>query len=157
MDYNIVRDYNKAVMKVKDIMTPVVVSVKESFSLKQVSSFLVQHSVSGLPVVDDGGKVIGVITEGDLIRAILPTYGEITDEEQLMHNIEKIEEKAMEASKLKVKDIMSAPAVTIGEEAPILKAGALMLARQIKRLPVTREGKLVGVVSRTNVIEELYK
>jgi len=144
-------------MKVKEIMTPAVVSVKENATLKEVNSYLAQHNVSGLPVIDDDLKVVGVITEGDLIRAMLPTYGEITDEESFMQNAETIESKALEAAKIKVKDVMSKPAVTIDENSPIMKAGSIMLAKQIKRLPVTRDGRLVGIISRVNIIGQLYK
>lgn len=157
MDYITAGSYNKAVMKVKDIMTPVVVSVKENATLKEANSFLVQHRVSGLPVVDDHNNVVGVITEGDLIRAILPTYLEITEEETLIQNAENIEKKALEALKMKVKDIMSKPAVTIDEDAPIMRAGAIMLVKQIKRMPVVKGDKLVGVVSRANITEQMYK
>jgi len=156
VDYIISRVYNKVAMKVKEIMTPAVVSVKENATLKEVNSYLAQHNVSGLPVIDDDLKVVGVITEGDLIRAMLPTYGEITDEESFMQNAEMIEQKALEAAKIKVKDVMSKP-VTIDEDSPIMKAGYIMLARQIKRLPVTRGGRLVGIVSRVNIIGQLYK
>lgn len=144
-------------MKVKDIMTKDVVSVKEDAALKEVSSILARNKVSGLPVVDDGGRVIGVITEDDLIRAILPTYQEITSEEMFLQNAENIEKKASEASKLRVKGIMSKDPITVDEDVPVMKAGAIMMARKVKRLPVVRDGKLVGVISRTNITQHMFK
>jgi CBS domain-containing protein len=144
-------------MKVKDIMTKDVVSVKEGATLKEVNSILVKNDISGLPVVDEGGRVIGVITEDDLIRAILPSYQEITSEEMFLQDAENIEKNASEASKRRVKDIMSKNPITVDEEMPVMKAGAIMLARKVKRLPVVRDGKLVGVVSRTNITQHMLK
>lgn len=144
-------------MKVKDVMTTKVITVKEDDLLKDVCLYCSEKEVSGLPVINGQNKVVGVISEGDLIRAVLPTYGEITDQETFLQNAENIEKKASEAAKIKVKEVMSKPAITIDEDAPLMKAGAIMLARQIKRLPVVKDGKLVGVISRANIIKELYK
>ncbi len=144
-------------MKVKDIMTRDVVSVKETATLKEVSSILAERKISGLPVADDSGRVIGIITEDDLIRVILPTYQDITSEEMFLQNAENIEKKALEASRMKVRDIMSKKPVTIDEDAPVMKAGAIMLARKVKRLPVVKDGKLVGVISRTNITQRMFE
>jgi len=138
-------------MKVRDVMTKDVISVTPETSLKEVARVLVQTRVSGLPVVDDG-KVVGVISEGDvLFKERGPTehkgvgvLGWLLDP----HGAEA--QLKLEATT--VSEAMTMPPVTIESRRPIPVAAALMLEQGVNRLPVVDGGNLVGIVTRADLV-----
>jgi CBS domain-containing protein len=136
-------------MKVRDVMTKDVLTVEPGTPLKDVARLLVEHRISGLPVVA-GDAVIGVVSEGDLLFKergpserkgvlgwLLDPYG--------MEGQLKLE--ALDAS-----DAMTIPPVTIESRRPLAAAAALMLEKKVNRLPVVDEGKLVGIVTRADLV-----
>jgi CBS domain-containing protein len=138
---------------VRDVMTRTVRSVGPDTPLKDVARELIEHRISGLPVVDDAGQVIGVISEGDLLakeqrpgavrhRPLARLFGESAETRRLMAKAEA--STAGEA--------MTSPAITIEASKPIDTAATMMIQRKINRLPVTDGGKLVGIVTRSDVV-----
>ncbi len=138
---------------VRDVMTRTVLTVRPDTSLKEVARLLIERRISGLPVVDDAGRVVGVISEGDLLakeqqpdaihhRPLARLFGESAETRQLLAKAE-----ARTAG-----DAMTSPALTIAASQPIDVAASIMIERQVNRLPVTDAGKLVGIVTRADVV-----
>src|SRR6266852_8248015 len=131
---------------VKDIMTTRVVAVRRGATFKEMAATLRQFRVSAFPVIDDDGKVIGVVSEADLLaKEALADPGVITG---LLHHRDVQKAGAFTAG-----DLMTHPAVTVRPEDSVEHAARLMFNLRIKRLPVVDAGGcLVGVVSRTDVL-----
>ena len=116
-------------MRVSDIMTRAVRSVHTGTPLKEAAALMTEHRIAGLPVVDGEGAVVGVVSEGDVLRLI-----------------------GTDAQASVTREAMSSPAVTIGPDAPVSRAAHVMLERSINRLPVVVAGELVGILSRSDLV-----
>jgi len=122
---------------VRDIMTTDVVTVRPDTPHQTVAAMLRQHRVSGFPVADDDGKVVGVVTETDLVALVAGRR----------HRGHRAAEQATAG------DLMSHPAVTVGPDDPVKTAARLMRKQRLQRLPVVdRDGRLAGIVSRSDVL-----
>jgi CBS domain-containing protein len=137
--------------RVRDVMTTHVVAVRANASFKEIAATLRGQRVSAFPVLGDGGKVIGVVSEADLIakEALVAGYekhpGPLSG---LLHRRELEKAKGVTAAEL-----MTQPPVTTGADDLVSHAAHLMHSRQVKRLPVVDEdGCLVGIISRTDVL-----
>jgi CBS domain-containing protein len=136
---------------VKDVMTIRVVSVKRGTSFREMATALRENRVSAFPVLDDDGKVIGVVSEADLLtkQALGGGYdgmpGMITG---LLRRQEQGKARGTTAA-----DLMTHPAVTISPDAAVEDAARLMYRKKIKRLPVVdSDGHLIGILSRADVL-----
>jgi CBS domain-containing protein len=149
-------------MRIHEIMTRNPVTVQATAPVREAAALLRKHKIGGLPVMEEG-KLVGIITESDILR-LLET-GKISDDLWLPSPLEVIEvpireiinwEKTKHAladiGKLEVRNVMSHPAISIGEDEDIEDAAALLLSRKITRLPVLRDGTLVGIVARADIV-----
>ena len=136
---------------VKDVMTTRVVWVKKSAPFREMARALRENRISAFPVLDDGGKVIGVVSEADMLtkEALggehdgLP--GMVTD---LLHHKDRAKARGITAG-----DLMTAPPVTVGPEDTVEHAARLMYTRKVKRIPVVdADGHLAGILSRADVL-----
>jgi len=133
---------------VKDVMSTHVIAVREFAAFKEIASRLREHRVSAFPVIDAQNKVVGVVSEADLLtkealEGSLP--GGIRG---LTHHHEQSKVAAVTAA-----DLMTRPPVTIGPDEPVTSAARLMYSRRVKRLPVTSDdGTLIGIVTRSDVL-----
>jgi len=143
-------------MKVSEIMTKQVFSIGSDSSLKECAEVLKKCQSNGLVVVDRG-KTVGVITKADVFKAILPRYPDIIEDERHMADFEYIEERVHKLFELKVSEIMGSPAITVSSDMPIIRAGSLMIVRRVKQVPVVDGGKLVGIVTLTDIINALLE
>jgi CBS domain-containing protein len=139
-------------MKVADVMTRSVVTVMPGHSIRHAAQIMLDNRVSGLPVVDGDGKVVGVLTEGDLLRraefgltGAHPHWIEATSPEGVARDYVK-------SHSWRVGDVMSTPAVCVDEETPLADVAVLFGTPSIKRSPVLQDGRLVGVVSRADLL-----
>ncbi|HLD31247.1 MAG TPA: CBS domain-containing protein [Patescibacteria group bacterium] len=144
-------------MLVKEVMIKNVITLKANQTLAQVAEIFVEKNISGAPVLGRGNKLIGIISEKDLFKALYPDSKDILLNIKLWFEKEKTNYKVEKKKKMIIKDLMTKEVVSIGEEDAILKAGALMLSTNIHRLPVLRDGKLVGIVSRRDIFRKLLK
>jgi len=133
---------------VKDVMTTNVFAVRGNATFKEMATTLHERRVSAFPVIDDESKVIGVVSEADLLtkealeNAVPGAF----------HNVVRHREQS-KAAAVTAADLMTKPAVTIGPDEPVAQAARLMYSARVKRLPVTSEdGKLIGIVSRSDVL-----
>jgi CBS domain-containing protein len=133
---------------VQDVMTTRVISVTEATGYKDVVTLLRRHRVSAVPVLDAGGRVIGVVSEADLLMKqtapALPVGA--------VRLAWRLRERS-KASACTAAELMTSPAVTVRADADVARAARLMRDRNVRRLPVTgADGRLVGIVSRTDVL-----
>lgn len=133
-------------MLVKDIMTPNPITVKPEVSFQDALKLMRDKGIRRLPVVDDMGKLIGIITEKDLLYAS-PSKATSLDIWELNYLL----------SKLTVKDIMTHSVITVSEDLPVEEAAKVMADKKIGALPVMRDGELVGIVTETDIFKVLLK
>ena len=145
-------------MKVRDIMHRGVVTVRADAPLKEVARLLVEHAISGLPVVDEAGAVIGVVSETDLV---IKERGRPERPPRLIERLfgpraaDRAELAKVEATA--AGDAMSSPAITIDAGQLVRDAAELMIERRINRLPVTDGGRLVGIVTRADIVRSFIR
>ena len=137
-------------MKVKDIMTTAVRTVGPDTSLKEVAVLLSHHRISGLPVVDATGAVVGVVSKTDILRKESAAAGSRNGIGLLPGGDDPA--LALKVAARTAGEAMTAPAVTIGPESSVAAAATLMLELGIERLPVLEHGSLVGLVSRSDLV-----
>ena len=144
-------------MKVGEAMTTSVVTVGPEASWKEVAERMLDAGVSGLPVVDDGGYLLGLITEADLVSK--PAYGE-RRHRSLAALVDLLTGEARWAGKataLNASQLMTTAVITATPEEHVRAAAQRMLDRQVKRLPVLDGGTLVGIVSRRDLLRSFHR
>ena len=138
------------------IMARKVVTATPDTSVVEIAGLLLAHKVSAVPVVDDGNRVVGVVSEGDLLGR--PPAGSPRGWWLRLFNESTVcLEEIATARHLKARDVMTSPAVTVGNQTPIDVLATLMRRRRVKRVPVLQNGRLVGIVSRTDVLDALVR
>jgi CBS domain-containing protein len=143
-------------MKARDVMTRGVVSVTPDCSIADLAKKMQQHRISGLPVVNVAGALVGVVTEGDLMRrAELGTERKRSTWRTFLSTQGTLAEEYIRSHGRNVAEVMTADPVTIGEDASLEDVIHLMETHRIKRLPVVKDGALVGIVSRANLVQAL--
>ena len=141
-------------MKARDVMVSPVITVKPSASVREVAGILVKHRISAVPVVNEQGKLVGIVSEGDLMhRSEAGTERQpswwllgLTREETLAVDYVK-------AHARHVADVMTRDVITTTPETPLREIAALLEKHSIKRVPVVENGQLVGIVSRANLVQ----
>jgi CBS domain-containing protein len=146
-------------MKARDVMTLAVVSVSPETPTSAIARILRDHAISALPVVDEAGAPIGMVSEGDLIgrdeaarRARLDWWltlladGATLSEDFLA---------SLRTSERRAGDIMSTPVITVGEDTDIAEIARLLTAHHIKRVPVLHDNRIAGIVSRADLVRAL--
>jgi CBS domain-containing protein len=143
-------------MKIRDIMSTRVISIAPDASVLEAIRLMLQNHISGLPVIDSSGAVVGVVTEGDFLRR-----GETGTERKRPRWLEfllgpgRLADEYVKTHARQVNNVMTREVVTIAEDAGLDEAVDIMERRRIKRLPVVRGGQVVGIVSRANLLHAL--
>ena len=153
-------------MKVRDVMKRDVITCKPDDSVSVLARLFKEYHISGVPVVEDDKKVVGIVSETDLLRLLkgpeysneplLPSPLEVI--EMPIRNLVRIEEfrRSLEKMKLKpVRDIMKKTVHSISPEDDLEEASSRMVRHKVNRLPVIENGKLVGIVARSDIIRGL--
>jgi CBS-domain-containing membrane protein len=143
-------------MKAVDVMVREVVTVTPDTEVAEAIRLLALHDLSALPVVGDGGAVVGVISEADLIRR--EEIGTEKHRRWWLEAITPASTLAVEFAKShgrRVSEIMSTNVIAASEDTPLEEIATLLERHRIKRLPILKDGRLVGVVSRSNLIQAL--
>lgn len=143
-------------MRIKDLMTTDVLTVRVTTQLKDAARLLAEHRISGLPVVDDDGRVLGVLSEGDILYKETGMKDRPGFFERLLSGPATGFELKLAART--VGEAMSAPAVTIGPTRPVTVAATTMIDEGVNRLPVVNdEGRLVGIVTRADLVRAFVR
>jgi CBS domain-containing protein len=139
-------------MKVRDVMSHGVLSVAPTTPVKEVARLMATSGVSGVPVVDDSGTIVGVVSEADfLIKETGITRAANGLERVLGRPIGSTDARS-KAEAVTAAELMTAPAITIGPDATLTEAARVMVEQRINRLPVERAGQLIGIVSRADLV-----
>ncbi|SAL14258.1 HPP family protein [Caballeronia peredens] len=144
-------------MRASDIMTTRIISASPDMSIRNAAGTMVFAGISGMPVVDESGRLLGMVTEGDLMRRAEIGTG-VKQRSWWLELAASTTELAVQYVKehaRQVKDVMSTDIATVTEDCPVADIAELLDRRRIKRVPVMRDGKIVGVVSRANLIRAL--
>jgi CBS-domain-containing membrane protein len=145
----------------REIMAEKVISVGSDLPVEKLASILWENRIHGAPVVDDEGNLVGVVTESDLIdqkkKFHIPTVVSILDSVIFLDSEKKVEKEIRKMTGATVADICTKNPVTISEETPIDEIATVMAEKGVHTLPVLREGKLVGVVTKADVIRTLAR
>ncbi len=142
-------------MKVKDIMNTNVKTAKPSTPVRDIVEVMCFNKISGLPVVDDAGNVVGVVSEKDVLRKMFPDISDVAKEEGLP-DFERMEKDYGDALSLKTSDIMTKMVASASPDMPLMKAVSVMCVQKIRRIPVTQNGKLVGIISLGDVHKAIF-
>lgn len=146
---------------VRDIMDPEPATVAPTASLEEVVVELRRHEATGLPVVNDGGRCVGMITEADLVIADeegdlhVPHYIELFGGLIFLESMKHFEERIKKATAATAKDVMTEDPTTIDVDATVREAARVIAKSHRNRLPVVEHGRLVGLVTRVDVLEAL--
>ena len=146
-------------LQAKDIMTPEVITVSPEMSLPDLSKLFIEKQKNGFPVVDSSGKLIGVVTEKDLIdqnkQLHMPTVIALFDAVIYLDSQKKFEEELKRFTGTRVEDICSRDVITVAPDTPLSQVASIMAENSIHTLPVVEEGRLVGVIGKRDVIRGL--
>ncbi len=141
-------------MLAKDIMTTKVVTVVSEAPVAEIADLLLARRISGVPVVDSEDRLVGIVSEGDLIRR-QQGEGRRSWWLSLLTSPDESAREYIKTHGQRAEDVMTRDVVTVTEETPLGEIAQLLEKRGIKRVPVLREGKVVGIVSRANLLHGL--
>ena len=144
-------------MKIRDIMDPSPDIIRTSDTFEHLIKILGEVKYHVVFVVDKEEKLVGIVTEGDIIKVLIPKY--ITLDESLISvmDVNYFERKCKENKNLPINEIMSKVAFMVNENDPIIKAAALMVINKIQSVPVVRGAKVVGIVPRSILLKHVTK
>jgi CBS domain-containing protein len=140
----------------RDIMTSPVVTATPDVTVKDLVALMVAHRISGIPIVTHAHELVGIVTEGDLLyKEIVPKPVEPAPIVQRLPlpGITEAAERARKAEGLRADEVMTTPVLTVTEAATVHEIATLMVRHKINRLPVLRAGRVVGIVSRADVLK----
>jgi CBS domain-containing protein len=145
-------------MNVADIMTRTVISVTPETTIAEAAQLLLQHRISGLPVVNSSGAVVGIVTEGDLLRrAETGTRRRHARWLEFLIAPGRLAQEYTDANARKVGEIMTEDVASAAPGDALSDVVEVMERRRVKRLPVVEAGRLVGIVSRANLVRALVQ
>ena len=148
-------------VKAKDIMSADVITVQKDATIEEIAHILTEKNISGVPVVDDDNSVIGVVTQKDLlykkIEPRFPPVVEILGGLIFLKSVKNYNEELRKLVATKAEEIMTKKVVTVDEDTDIERIAELMVEQDINRIPVVKASKLVGIISRTDVVKYIAK
>src|SRR6266568_5331476 len=143
-------------MRAMDVMTSKVITVDENASVQSVAKLMANHGISAVPVVDKDNRVIGMVSEGDLLhRAETGTERRRSWWLEMMASTNQLAGDYIKSHSGKVKDVMTRDVISVTDTTSVADIAVLLETNRIKRVPVVRDGKLVGIVSRANLVRAL--
>ena len=146
-------------MIVKNVMEKNVITINKDATYYEAAKILCQNNIGGAPVVDEDNNLVGMLSEKDLFKVLYPFYRSYYDNPELYLDAQGRESKATDIRDHKIADFMSKgdEISTVEPNTPIMRAGAILIAKHKHRLPVLDKGKLVGIVSRENIFRTILK
>lgn len=144
-------------MKVRELMDTNPVTLRVGMEYADVMRLFTEHKISGAPVLNDSGDLVGIVSEKDLFRILYPFYKSYYMNPEQYTDHEEREKKAADIRGHKVEVFMTNPVYTVHPDVPVMKAGALMLSKSIHRLPVLEGPKLVGIIDRGRIYHAIME
>jgi len=148
-------------LKAKDIMTTDIVTVTPETEIVKAAGILLKNRVNGLPVVDDSGKLVGMLCQIDLIvqqkRIPVPSLFTLLESYIPLTSLKRIDKEVEKIAAIKVEQAMTAPPVTVSPETDIEDIAALMVDRKFHTLPVVDGDRLVGIIGKEDILKTLLR
>jgi CBS domain-containing protein len=145
-----------APMNASDVMVSNVITVGPEATVEEIAETLLAKRISAVPVVDERGALIGIVSEGDLIHRVeTGTERHRSWWLELLTGRDVLAREYIKSHARKAVDVMTHPAISVAPDMPLDELAALLEKRRIKRVPVVRDGKVVGIVSRANLVQAL--
>ena len=142
-------------MLVKEIMNTNVRTTRPDSSINDVAIVMCFNKISGLPVLDDDDKIVGIISEKDILNGIYPNVSEFMEMGRV--DFESLEQEYRDLINLQVRDLMTPNVLTVTPEDPVLRAVSVMGINKIRRIPVAEDGVLRGIISMGDVHKAIFQ
>lgn len=146
-------------MKVVDLMSRPVISVTPEATVVEIARTLLDHHISGVPVVDGTGAVIGIVTESDVVvrnaNVQFPTFLQVLDARIYLSNTRRFEEELRRALGATAREVMSRKVLTVAPDDDVTVASTLMVDKHVHPIPVVDGGRLIGIISRRDIIRHI--
>lgn len=143
-------------MKASDVMTTKVISIRPDATLTEMIKLMLDHRISGLPVVDKDGKLVGVVTEGDCLRrAETGTEVKRSFWRDMLTGSETLANEYIRSHGRKVSEVMTRDPISVSPDTDLSEVIHMMEKNRIKRVPVVKDGAVVGILSRANLLQTL--
>jgi CBS domain-containing protein len=146
-------------LKVKDIMTKEIITVSPQTEITSAAKILLEKRINGLPVIDDSGKLVGILCQSDLVaqqKSIpIPCVYTLLDSFIPLTSLKRIDKEVKKIAALKVEQAMTPHPVTVGPETGIEDVARLMVDKKYHTLPVMEGDKIVGIVGKEDVLKTL--
>jgi len=144
----------------KDIMVRKVITINKDESIEKLSGLLIKNNISGVPVLDGNGKMVGIATEGDIIvkgaDLHFPRYFKLLDSIIYLDSLNKFKRTLKKYLGTKVEDIMTGKVRTVREDMPVSEVADMMIKYNINRVPVADDkGNLVGIITRRDIVKSI--
>ncbi len=147
----------KKALTVADIMPEKTPTVSTEDSLKKVANIMFKHRIDGVAVVDSEKKLVGEVSEKELLKFALPDYESFIANIANAPDLEPFEDILKQSDKVLVKDVMNKNVETVSKETQVVEAAALMLFKDIDRVMVVENDRLIGMVSRTDIVSKIIR
>lgn len=148
-------------MKARDIMLTDVITVKKDTTIEEIAHILSEKSISGVPVVDDDNKVVGIVSQKDLlykdIEPHFPPLVEILGGLVFLKGVKQYNEELRKLVATRAEEIMTRRVITVEEDTEVERIADLMVEKDINRVPVVNNSRLVGIISRADIVRYIAK
>jgi CBS domain-containing protein len=146
-------------MLAREIMNRNVATVREDAAIEEVARLLTEKNISGAPVVDSEGKVVGIVSEGDLLHKETnprsPSYVNILGAIIYTSGLERFREDFKKLAATRASEIMTRDVISVNGDAKMEQVATLMVEHGIKRVPVLENGKIIGIITRADIIRAM--
>ncbi|OGW58682.1 MAG: hypothetical protein A2Z09_03355 [Nitrospirae bacterium RBG_16_43_8] len=141
----------------KDIMTKSVTTVRATTTIEELARILMEHKISGIPVVDNDENLIGIVTENDLIsqnkRLHIPTVMRLFDAFIMLESPGRIEKEIKRMTAITVNDIYTKEVITVAEDTPVQDIATIMSKKRVHLIPVVEGKKILGIIGKIDLIK----
>lgn len=148
-------------LKAKDIMTTDVITVKPATTIEELARIFMEHKISGVPVINDDGDLMGIVTENDLIsqnkRLHIPTVVRLFDAFVVLESPDKIEKEIKKMVAITVDDISEKKVITVNEDTSVEDIATIMSEKKVHLIPVVEGKKIRGIVGKMDLIKGITK
>jgi len=146
----------------KDIMTKKVITINQDASIEELSNLLLDNKISGVPVIDNDGKIVGIATEGDIIirdtDMHFPRYFKLLDSIIYLESLTKFKNSLKKHLAIKVSEIMTSDVISCSPETLVGDVANTMVENKINRIPVlSADGKPAGIITRADIIKSMVR
>lgn len=144
----------------RDVMVKKVITINKNASVAELSELLIKNKISGVPVIDDSGKLVGIATEGDLIvrdaDLHFPRYFKLLDSIIYLESLNKFKRNLRKYLGTKVEDVMTSKVKIVKEDTPVNVVANIMVRNNVNRVPVLdNDGNLVGIITRADIVKSM--